>query len=154
VARKILETSVSFVREIVNHEHRDWIRSDDSKTSSWGFECRVCGNSYLIALEIFRFEGGDRYSIALRDCVRDPQRHDFLETILKFPCSYCGTSEGVRIETCQTNYDDSRIRTRFERILEPEPEDPNIDPALCRDCSEDYHSYWTEMWTEYRNSVM
>lgn len=60
------EHAVDFVREIMNHEHRDWVRVDDPKTSSWGLECRVCESRYLIAIAAFRYQGGDRYSNALR----------------------------------------------------------------------------------------
>ena len=146
--------AVDFVREITNHEHQDWVRKDDLRTSSWGFECQTCGSRYLIALSAFWYQGGDRYSNALRDCAINSRRHDLLETVLGFDCTYCRATEGVRIETAQTAYDTSYPRTRFERILEPEPESPNIDLPMCRDCAADYHEYWTEMWDEYYRNMM
>jgi len=145
--------AVDFVKEILNHEHRDWVRSDDPSTSSWGFECRICKSRYLIAIEAFRYQGGDRYSNALRDCAMDP-RKDPLETVLGFDCIACHTTEGVKLEPSRTQYGTTYPRTRFERILDPEPEDPNIDIPLCRSCAEDHHSYWDEMWQMVRYDQM
>ena len=144
--------AVDFVREITNHEHQDWVRKDDLRTSSWGFECQTCRSRYLIALSAFWYQGGDRYSNALRDCARDSKR-DLLKAVLGFDCVACHTTEGVKIESSRTAYDTSYPRTRFERILDPEPEDPNIDIPLCRECSEDHHSYWNEMWEMVRSNM-
>jgi hypothetical protein len=147
------EHAVDFVREITNHKHRSWVRADDQGTSSWGLECITCGSRFLIALEAFRYQGGDRYSKALRDCAVDPQK-DLLETILGFTCIACNTTEGVRLEPSRTQYDTSYPRTRFERILDPEPENPNIDIPLCRSCAEDHHEYWNQMWQMVRSNQM
>ena len=33
-------------------------------------------------------------------------------------------------------------------------EDPNRDLFLCKECSEEYYSYWNDMWNEYYSMVM
>ena len=33
-------------------------------------------------------------------------------------------------------------------------EDPNRDLFLCEKCSEEYYSYWEDMWNEYYSMVM
>jgi hypothetical protein len=145
--------AIDFVREVLNHEHRDLVKADGLETSSWGLECITCGSRFLIALEAFQYQGGDRYSKALRDCAVDPQK-DLLGTILGFTCIACNTTEGVRLEPSRTQYDTSYPRTRFERILDPEPENPNIDIPLCRDCAEEHHHHWDEMWAMVRYDQM
>lgn len=145
--------AVDFVKEVMNHEHRDWVRADDPKTFSWGLECRICGNHYLIALAAFQYQGGDRYSKALRVCASSGGVN-LLQAVLGFDCIACNTTQGVKLEPSRTQYDTMYPRTRFERILDPEPEDPNIDIPLCRDCAEEHHHHWDEMWAMVRADQM
>ena len=70
------------------------------------------------------------------------------------PCLRCGSTVEVLMECSRTSYDTSRVRTRYERILEPNPPDPNAPIPLCRECAEDHHEYWDEMWSNYYSGVM
>jgi hypothetical protein len=142
----LLQTPVEFVERILNHEHQSWVNADNPSGAVYGFICSICSEHYLIALETFRFQGSDLYSNRLRQAAAG-KRENFLETVLTTPCSHCERTTGVRIESSRTAYDTSRVRTRFERILEPDPPDPNIDVALCPDCSEEHKEYWDEMWS-------
>ena len=70
------------------------------------------------------------------------------------PCLRCGSTVDVRWESSRTCYDTSRVRTRYERIMVPEPPDPNAPIPLCRKCAGEHHEYWDDMWSNYYSGVM
>lgn len=56
-------------------------------------------------------------------------------------CIRCGTHEGVQMEPSRTAYSwDGRGK------------DPNENVPFCRDCAEEHHAYWDEMWNDYYSS--
>jgi len=66
---------------------------------------------------------------------------------------HCGSREGVKMESSRTMYE-VPVPTRFDRVLEEIPLDPNRDIPLCRDCAEEHHRHWSEMWDMYYSSCM
>ena len=69
------------------------------------------------------------------------------------PCYRCGSEVEVLWESSRTCYDTSKIRTRFERVIKPEPDDPNAPVPLCRECAVEHHEFWDECWSEYYSGV-
>jgi len=63
-------------------------------------------------------------------------------------CEYCGCPYGVFLEDSRTAYE-YPDRTRYQIIADIQLPDPNAPLALCRDCAEEHHEFWDDMWTEY-----
>lgn len=57
-------------------------------------------------------------------------------------CVYCGDVETVLMVNAMTAYH-----------VEPGEPDLNAPLLLCKDCREDYVSYWTERWKEYYGNL-
>jgi hypothetical protein len=65
-------------------------------------------------------------------------------------CSNCGATEGVQLEDSRTCYAPI-VRTRWQRILEPDPPDPNAPIPYCRPCAKLHHEWWDEEWKIYNS---
>jgi hypothetical protein len=46
--------------------------------------------------------------------------------------------------------------TAWEIILldGEDPPDPNRDVALCEECAEEHHVFWSEQWKEYYSGLL
>lgn len=53
-------------------------------------------------------------------------------------CEHCECREGVRAESARTLYEWNGWGIN-----------PNRDVYLCRQCAEEHHAYWDDMWAEY-----
>jgi hypothetical protein len=76
-------------------------------------------------------------------------------------CKCCGATEGVELEESRTCYDrQPSKRNQWQMILlddpqnPPKPPDPNAPVPLCRDCAEEHHAYWNEMWSNYYSDLL
>ena len=86
-----------------------------------------------------------------------------LDTDLPLVCEHCGASEGVLWEDSRTAYHTPKVRDQPHSIwrqllinvgcgdefVDPEDEHRNRPQAYCRDCAEEHHAYWDDMWDEY-----
>jgi len=52
----------------------------------------------------------------------------------------CGSTEDVRWESSRTQYYWDKSKTDI---------DPNRPIAFCKECAQNHHEYWGEMWAEY-----
>lgn len=68
-------------------------------------------------------------------------------------CLCCGASDGVELESSRTAYSRPAL-TRWDRILEETPPDPNAPIPLCRPCAETHHAEWDAVWREYYSGLL
>lgn len=54
----------------------------------------------------------------------------------KLKCKYCGSEEGVCLESARTAYH-----------WDGKGEDPNAPVPLCRPCAKEHHDHWDDMWS-------
>lgn len=92
-------------------------------------------------------------------------RHRRIESYDPPPvCAHCGDSAGVEWESADTAYHVPTIYDRPHSVwrqllinlgfvyLNPDDEYKNCPLAFCRDCANEHHAYWSEMWREYNAS--
>lgn len=69
-------------------------------------------------------------------------------------CLCCGLEdESVELASSCTQYE-TPIQTRYERILEVPPEDPNAPIPLCPPCAEDHYANMSQAWNEYYGGLL
>lgn len=72
----------------------------------------------------------------------------------------CEATEGVKEEPCRTAYhvpdcEHSDCAEYPElKVACYASRDPNKTAWLCRECAEDYHAHWDEMWAQYYGSLL
>lgn len=64
----------------------------------------------------------------------------------KTACLCCYGTEGVEMESSRTQY-------HFKGEIGG-PDDPNRPIPLCRECAEEHHQHWNDMWAEYHNGLL
>lgn len=93
----------------------------------------------------FSFEEGWVWNLTLRES-RDDELEGYWELILAprsvpptaLVCEQCGATEGVRLVPAMTAYAD---------------EERNRASLFCGPCTDDYTSFWQEMWDNYHASI-
>jgi hypothetical protein len=80
-------------------------------------------------------------------------QHKSLDGLVLPPvCDRCGSAEGVQWEDGRSAYHvDETVWHQLLVNIDEEPPDPNRAMPYCRDCAEDWHRYWDEMWS-YANT--
>ena len=67
-------------------------------------------------------------------------------------CAHCGATDGVQLEPSRTIYHyEIPPPNVWDHLLERKPDlppDPNADVWLCRECAEEHHRYWDDMWDQ------
>lgn len=83
-------------------------------------------------------------------CVEPPK----FKCILPGQCELCYTSGArARKVPSMTSYAEEP-RNKWHVLTDSYPPPANPDLFLCRDCEEEYVSYWEEMWREYYSGLL
>lgn len=59
--------------------------------------------------------------------------------VMEVPCERCGITTEVQLEPSRTYYVD---------------ESKNVEIWLCRECADEYHQHWDDMWAEYHSGLL
>lgn len=68
-------------------------------------------------------------------------------------CEHCGCPYGVFLEDSRTMYE-RRQPTRYEVIAGIQIPNPNAPLGLCRECADEHHAFWDDMWRDYYSSIL
>ncbi len=68
-------------------------------------------------------------------------------------CECCGVTGAIEWTTSGPAYDEKVSVWDWIRYGPQGPPSSNRAHPFCKDCADDYNSYWDEMWKDYRSTI-